>query len=242
MRTFLIIICAVVFLFSVFQIAQYLLDAKHTEDLYTDIAKIYHKGEMDHRAAGPDGENSPDRNSLEDVRKINSDVVGWISIPGTKIDYPVVQGEDNDYYLHHDIHGRQNKHGTIFMDHANHPGEDRNLVIYGHHMKDGTMFHDLKRFKKKDFYDRNKSILLNIEGKAVEYEIFSVYIVNASSLHLKVSFPDASAYRSYFTEAKAKSMYSSDMVFSEDRTMLTLFTCTYEEKDARLILHAFPAE
>ncbi|HBG76635.1 MAG TPA: hypothetical protein DDW86_06725, partial [Clostridiales bacterium] len=89
---------------------------------------------------------------------------------------------------------------------------------------------------------RNKLILLNIEGKAVEYEIFSVYIVNASSLHLKVFFPDASAYRSYFTEAKAKSMYSSDMVFSEDRTMLTLFTCTYEEKDARLILHAFPAE
>ena len=242
MRTFLIIICTVVLLFSVFQIAQYLLDAKHTEDLYADIAETYHKEGEDRRAANPDGEDPSDGNRLEDIRKINPDVVGWISIPGTGIDYPVVQGEDNDYYLHHDIRGQKNKHGAIFMDHSNHPGEDRSLVIYGHHMKDGTMFYDLKKFKKKDFYDKNKSILLNIQGKTVEYEIFSAYIGNASSLHLKISFPDASAYRDYFTEIKAKSMYPSDMDFSEDQTMLTLSTCTYEEKDARLILHAFPKE
>lgn len=243
MRNFLLIICIVVFLFSMFQITQYILDARKTNDLYKDIAEIYHVDIENQENANSDGNNGDnDIDTLDELRKINPDIIGWITVPETKIDYPVVKASDNDYYLNHDINGEENKHGAIFMDYINDPDKDENIVIYGHHMRDGTMFKDLVKFKKEDFYNHNKSISLNIEGKTSEYEIFSIYIANASSLDIKISFKDTAEYEEYFSSVKEKSIYPSSLTFDKDKTMLTLFTCTYEEKDARLVLHALPIE
>lgn len=250
MRTLILIISIVILILSLYQIGQYLISAQDTKGLYRDMAGIYYE-DVANSEAQEDKENpqsSDDVQSHSDnhggnsrvdrLREINPDIIGWITIPDTKIGYPVVKGKDNDYYLNHNLLGNIDRHGAIFMDYRNDPLEDENIIIYGHHMKDGTMFKDLMRYKKRDFYEDNTSIYLDMGDKVTEYRIFSVYISRASNVDLALSFHDKEEYERYFTEVKGKSLHPSDVEFAENSQMLTLATCTYEEKDARFIVHA----
>ncbi len=226
MRKIILFICIVVLIFSLYQIALYIIEAKNVENMHEEIADIYHSGE----------------DTSEEFEYLGANVVGWLTIPGTKIDYPVVKGDDNDYYLDHDIKGNENKHGAIFMDYRNDPYSDENLIIYGHHMKDGTMFKDLVKFKDRDFFDDNRFLYLDIDRKRTKYEIFSVYIVDANSASLLLSCGDTETYEDFFNTVKEKSLFPADVSFAEDGRMVTLSTCTYEYEDARLLIHAFSVD
>ena len=226
MRKIILFICIVLFLFSVFQISLYIMDSKKASDIYEENRKIYHNSNKD----------------VQSLKEVSNDIIGWIKIPNTRIDYPVVKGKDNDYYLNHDINGNENRHGAIFMDYRSNPSEDKNIIIYGHHMKDGTMFKDLVSFKDKNFFNANSFIYLDIENKKSKYEIFSVYITGPDSSNIPITFNSIDDYHDFFSDARDRSLFSSEVEFSEEGRILTLYTCTYEYEDARLIVHAQSVE
>ncbi len=105
---------------------------------------------------------------FEGLRKINEDLVAWIQIPGIGVDYPVVQGEDNEYYLYHTFQKENNKAGSIFLDYRNHDDfTDRRVILYGHNMKDGSMFSNLKQYQGKRLifrYDRKIPDYFSVVG------------------------------------------------------------------------------
>ncbi len=169
----------------------------------------------------------------------NSDVIGWITIPNTKVDYPVVKSRNNDYYLHRDLNRKEYYPGTLFMDYRNTgDAKDRYGIIYGHNMKDGSMFGTLKKYKKKAFYEANRTFSYSTLYEETKWEIIAAYIAPATLELIKTDFKDDADFMAYMQTRLSKSMYPSDMELKPTDTFLTLITCTYEIKDARFVVHA----
>jgi sortase B len=171
--------------------------------------------------------------------EINEDVVGWIKIPNTSIDYPVLQANDNEYYLNRDIYRKKNRAGSIFMDYRiKLDGRDKHIILYGHHMRDGTMFKDLIKYKNKDFFYKNNVIQFDTLYEEIKWEVFSVYITGTDFNYIKTRFNTPAEYENFLTTIKNKSLFPTDVVLTANDQILTLSTCTYEYDDARFVVHA----
>ena len=174
-----------------------------------------------------------------DLLAINPDVVAWINIPGTSIDYPVVQNDDNKYYLDHDIYGESSKAGTLFMDYRmTLNGDDRHQIIYGHHLRDGSMFTDLMKYKDQSFFSENRYIYLDQLYTQETWEIFSAYVTSTEFYYIETRFADDEDWLDFIKLFQDKSKFDTDIVMSADDQVLTLSTCTYEFDDARFVVHA----
>ncbi|MBQ8999061.1 MAG: class B sortase [Clostridium sp.] len=173
----------------------------------------------------------------EALKSQNEDYRFWLTIEGTQVDNPVVQSDDNEFYLENDFNKNDSIAGTLFMDYRNDYLNDRNTIIYGHHMKDGSMFGELKKFRDEDFFNANNKITINNDEDINTYEVFSVYVTDNSTDYLKVSFNDE-LYSEYLQEAVNKSMYKSNIDVNTDDKIITFSTCSYDFKDARLVVHA----
>lgn len=176
--------------------------------------------------------------SVERLTEINEDYVGWIRIDGTKVNYPVVQTNDNKFYLSHNFYKEKDKVGTIFLDAANSNNNlDKNMILYGHNMKDNSMFGELEKFKKEKFFNHHKTIKLEFQGNSYEWEIFSVYTTKDRDW-MKKPFASAKEFRDYVSAIKDRSLFiSSTEVMSRDQ-ILTLSTCTNTDEEERIIVHA----
>ena len=170
---------------------------------------------------------------------INNEFKGWIRVPNTKVNYPVVQASDNDYYLTHNFKKEVNDGGAIFLTYENKaPFEDRNTIIHGHHMKDGSMFASLEELKDETFFRANNRVYINTRDQVLEYEIFSVYAETANIDPYRDGFSSDEDYIGYLNSLKGKSMFNVDMPeFNKDDKIITLSTCTYEIEDGRLLVH-----
>lgn len=202
------------------------------------------------RALSPLSDSSINKNpkeKIEDIKreknlkKLNEDYKFWIKVEGTNIDFPVVQGDNNDFYFENSFDKEKSFTGSIFVDSKNNLKEDSNIVIYGHNMKNDTMFSQLKHFKNENFFKKNKYITLYRDGKNSTFEIFSVYEENVKNLRseIKIDFSNKEEYEDYLKEQKEKSLYKREGVTlnSEDR-ILTLITCGYEFSNSRIIVVA----
>lgn len=170
---------------------------------------------------------------------INGDIVGWIRVPGTKIDYPVVQTKDNDYYLRRNLKKEWAIRGTAFMDYRSEgKAGDLNTVIYGHNMKDGTMFGNLSKYKKKTFFEENQYIEYDYPGGTTKWQVFSAYIYKSENDYFKATFFDEEDYQGYLQDCKNRSIYDTGVLVEDGGRMLTLMTCTYEYDDARFVVQA----
>ncbi len=180
---------------------------------------------------------------FKELLALNQDVIGWIHIANTKIDYPVAKSQDNDFYLHRDLNKKKYYPGTIFMDFRDiGDSEDRHTILYGHNMKDGSMFGTLKKFKKKDFYEANRILTYSTLYEDIQWEIFSAYVSPATLDLIPTEFADDADFMKFITVRQSKSMYPADIQLKPTDKILTLITCSYEIDDARFVLHARKVE
>ncbi len=185
----------------------------------------------------PSGEEA---GTYEEYKKKNKDVVGWIKVPNTPIDYPVVIGEDNDYYLDHDANKKKNKHGAIFMDVRNREkGQKRHLILFGHRMNDKSMFGSLYKYEDKDFFKENDKITFNFDGKESTWKVFAATRYDINELNMTaVAFGSDDDFEDYMKTVKQYSKFKSDVKVDGNDQVLTLVTCTKGYgKDDRFVVH-----
>lgn len=173
----------------------------------------------------------------EKLKSINSQYKFWINIPNTVIDYPVVQSEDNTFYLENNFYREKDISGAIFIDYNNDIIDDKNLILYGHNMRNGSMFADINKFKEKNFFDNGKIKIIK-EGKEYFYEVFSIFIENSSNINLKSNFINDDDFYEYIDILKNKSLYKKESIESNISNIITLYTCSYEFDEARTIVCA----
>lgn len=229
------VILVAILIFSSFQIANKLMDYKKSEELYSEIQDIVTSTEKTNI------ENPEDNiNTYEKLKAINSEYTFWVEVENTNISYPVVQGNDNSYYLKKDFNKENNSAGTIFMDSLNNFEVDNNIVLYGHNMKNKTMFNNLTLFKKKDFFNQNNKIKIkhDKEDKEYTYEVFSAYHSDNSFDYNMVKFGQGYTFEDFIDDIKAKSIYKKDIEITGNDKIITLSTCSYEFKGAKTTIHA----
>lgn len=139
----------------------------------------------------PNNQEDPEEDlpkiDFDGLRAMNGDIVAWIQIPGIGVDYPVVQGKDNDHYLHYTFDGKANKAGSIFLDYRNRADfTDSKVILYGHNMKDGSMFSNLKKFQDAGFRKEQGRVLIYLPGKVLECEIVECRQVSVRDLVYEV--------------------------------------------------------
>lgn len=173
----------------------------------------------------------------------NKDMAGWITVPGTRIDYPVMSSPDRpDYYLKHDFNKARSAYGVPYIDAACGTGEDcGNIMIYGHHMKDGSMFADLMNYTDREYYKKHRFFWFDTMEDAGLYEIVSV--LRASALAgqdpvVELAYDrNEDGYSDYVEEVKKRSFYDTE-VTADGGPLVTLITCEYTQKDGRLMIVA----
>lgn len=167
---------------------------------------------------------------FEQLQSVNEDIVGWLRIRGLGISYPIVQGEDNDYYLHRTFERTDNFAGCIFMNCDNDSDlSDQNTIIYGHNMKDGSMFGKLKNYNEEDVYQKSKYFWIYTPDLIYQYRIFSASIVNKTGLTYQIMFTE-DEFNQFVNQAFSSSVVDNSglSVTREDR-VVTLSTCTGDD-------------
>lgn len=171
------------------------------------------------------------------LTEANPDIAAWIVSPGTVIDYPVVQGQDNSYYLTHLYDGRENANGTLFIDCDNRPDfADDNTILYGHHMKSGKMFASLEGYKKQSYYDAHPCVYLFTADGTYELQLFAGIVCNGEQGPLPKRFADAADMLQTIEKWREASTFSSDTPVMEGDRLVSLATCTYDYDNARYFL------
>lgn len=177
---------------------------------------------------------------FEKLKEKNSDIVAWLKVNGTNIETTVVKTTNNDYYLTHNFNKEYNSAGWIFADYKNKvDGTDKNLVIYGHNMRDDSMFGSLKWVTNEDWYNNedNKYITLITENETQVYEVFSVYQIEKEDYYIQTSFDTEIEFNTFVETIKKRSKKDFNVDVNKEDTVLTLSTCANNNK-YRVVLHA----
>lgn len=179
---------------------------------------------------------------IEGLKDLNPDTYGYINIPNSQINYPMVQREDNDYYLTHAFDGRPLAVGAIFVDCRNEKEveNNRNIVIYGHNMLNGSMFCDATKYLDEAFFmNPNNVIEIATFDGLYTFEVFAAYPTDKYDNYFKTYFPTDEEFVKFCTDREAKSLYHKEgMTFSEKDVIVTLSTCILGNDDGRYAIHA----
>lgn len=191
----------------------------------------------------PAGKEQLEPESLVDLPALQAeypDIKGWISIPGTCVDYPVLQSsaDDPEYYLRRTYKGEWRTAGSIFFQ-WDCSAESQNTVVYGHNMNDGTMFAVLQKMADEAFRNEHSKILLQTSDGLREYQIAAVLKTDITKFRFnRTEFADHADFLSFQKELFAQSLYESQTIHGEDCRLLTLVTCSYEWENARTVVIA----
>lgn len=240
-RRILIIAALAVFLFSAGTILLIMNRYKNDEMVYSDAAAQYtvsEGGGSGEAADEEETETAPISIDFESLQAANSDVIGWIYCEGTVINYPVLQGADNDFYLHHTYEGEYSRSGSIFVDTANRPGFlDSNTVIYGHHMKNGSMFASLQDWKDQEFYEEHPIIWLLTPDQDYKIVLLGGYGTSAYSDTYTIFTGPCEEFDAYLDKCIKQSDFQADVEIDPQGKYVLLSTCAYMFENARYVLH-----
>ena len=181
---------------------------------------------------------------FDTLKQINDSASAWIKIDGTNIDYPIVTGSDNEYYLHHDIEGNKIKSGTLFTDFRNNPLDDEKLnditFIYGHHMKGGKMLAQICNYKDENFYkEHDFGVIYTPDGYAYKLSVVASMVVNGKDETevFKNNFQSDEEFLKYMDLIRDESLIKTEEEIKPGDKILALVTCTYEKENARCIVY-----
>lgn len=250
-RTILIVVFVIlvlVFLYSAYRVT-------HTVHQYNESARYYDRtrkdavkfddSQMTDRDPGATPEpnhlrvTSPINVDFDALINTNADIKAWLYSPDTKIDYPVVQSQDNSYYLYRFMDGSYNPSGTLFMDYrCTGDFSGKNTVIYGHHMSDGSMLASIVEYKDQAYYDEHPVMFLNTLEGNFRLDIFAGFVTWYDSRVYTFDFDSRTEFNEWITLMRSYSDFESDVEFGPDDRLVTLSTCTYEYDNARYVLMA----
>ena len=189
-------------------------------------------------AASTDSTPSQVQVDFESLRAVNPEVVGWLTIDGTDIDYPIAQHSDNDYYLHHLFNGEWNSSGCIFLDSRDSSDfSDKNSILYGHHMDNGSMFQNLIYYKDSSFCEEHPTAQLITPDGSCVVEFFAGYVSTVDGDAWRLDFTSDKEVGDWLKAVKEKSLFESMVVPTAADRIVTLSTCSYEFYNARFVVH-----
>lgn len=250
-----ILICVSVLLYNVYTLITWAMDNKRNKQETTDISQLTEIKEME------DSENTELINpplseedaywgyvkeqllevNIEELKNVNPDTVGYISVQGTNINYPVVQAKDNKYYLTHSFKKNSSKSGWIFADCYNNMKDlERNTVIYGHNRLDGTQFSELKNVLKSSWLNDKSNYLVKMctETDNTLWQVFAVYSLPAEAYYTTKGFRDDPEYAEWLKTALRRSAHNFETDLNLNDKVLTLSTCESNNNRVRIVLQA----
>lgn len=268
--TALLILLIGILAFCLWYLADYFIGSKQQADAYGDLAALVDSlRETEPReaiATDEAGNTIPQDGDFESLRPVkirdvcnsdgilveyaqlyemNPDMAGWISIEGTKINYPVMQTPDRaDHYLKRDFQGNYSAWGCIYArEECDFDAPSDNITIYGHNMKDGSMFGSLKRYQSREFWEQHRYIRFDTLREHHTYEIFAVFITTASEgqgfeYHEFIDAADEMEFDTFIAKCLSLSLYGTDLVPEYGDKILCLSTCEYTQTNGRLVVAA----
>lgn len=183
---------------------------------------------------------------LEELKKQNNDIVAWLEIENTAINYPIMQARNNDFYMKRNYKAKWSLAGSLFVD-STYKWENKssNFLIYGHNNKDGTMFHDLLNYSSEDFYKEHKEIRLTTTIEDKKYEVVSVFyskVFDKTDKDFKyykfINPKDENEFMNYYKNIKSMSIYDTNINAKYGDKLITLSTCEYSQTDGRFVVVA----
>ncbi len=171
---------------------------------------------------------------------INSEVVGWITVEGTNIDYPMVQAADNEKYLRMTLTGEWNNAGSIFVDYkVAQPFVSDNTIIHGHNQRNNMMFHEVVNYADADYFNNHQRILIYTpDGSCSTYQVFAFYKIPSHNVTYDCNYASKGEYQQYLNHIAANNWYNTGVQVTTDDRIITLSTCSNEWDDTRYVIHA----
>ena len=231
-----LIICSLIFIISIMMLIMYLYNQR--PEKHQPVPKKEVKKEIE--------TVDPKIEEIKNLYKENNDLYGWIKIEGTRIDYPIMYTQGEDYYLRKDFNKQYYEGGTPYIDkHNTVSPRDTNIIIYGHNLKDGTMFNDLLNYKEEGYYKEHKKITIYTKEEKEEYEIVSVFLSKVYRVNDKVfkyykfyKAENEQEYNNYIENVKKLSIYETNIKPCYGTELITLSTCEYSQENGRLVVVA----
>lgn len=242
------LVLVVVIVWQLIHVARYYMDLNQAKNRYDTIqGEVAQALDEEEKVSDIDDALTPGRGTslraanrvVQLLKEKNPDAVGYIKIDRAGIEYPMVQGRNNDEYLYQSFDNEYSIAGSIFMD-ANNERDfsDENTIIYGHHMKDGSMFHNLSAWRRGEYNGERIEIEIYGENGPERYLVYSVYNVPQEEPYRQINFSDENE----FADFVEKTWYDSETQFDADPTgaekIITLSTCTPNQEEFRIAVHA----
>lgn len=184
---------------------------------------------------------------VKELHQENADVKGWVRIDNTNINYPLLQTDNNDYYLTHNYKKEKSSYGSIFINsNCDIKNNNANVIIYGHNMKDNQMFKDLIKYQDKEFYEQHSIIKIATEENENDYEIISAFKsrvfyqdeTNVFRFYQYYNFDNENKYNEYINNCKKIQLYDTGKTATYGEQLITLITCEYSQENGRMVLVA----
>ena len=231
--TILLLILSFIIIFTGIKIINWIYENIHNKNIISDISNT---------VTINDNMNDVNKYNIDfkSLKQKNSDTIAWLKVNGTDIEYPIVKTIDNDFYMTHSFDKSYNSSGWAFMDYRNRcDGTDKNMVIYGHNRRDGSIFGTLQNILTEDWQKdpQNFKIPFITENEKTEYQVFSVYEIEREDYYITTDFENDRQFQSFIDKIKSRSEIDFGIEVTANDNILTLSTCANDSR-YRVVLHA----
>ncbi|MBO4292995.1 MAG: class B sortase [Clostridia bacterium] len=229
----IILILTCIMIFSGIKIIEWINENNNNKNIMSEISNAV--------TTEDNTENANKYNvDFASLKQKNSDTIAWLKVNGTEIEYPVVKTTNNDYYMTHSFDKSYNSSGWAFMDYKNKcDGTDKNMIIYGHNRRDGSMFATLQNILTEEWQSNSENFKIPFitENEKAEYQVFSVYKIEKENYYITTNFENNTEFQKFIDKIKSRSEKDFGIEVTENDNILTLSTCANDSR-YRVVLHA----